>query len=542
MLKIIKYCLIAFIFCANTNCLAQNIDNFEDSARILPGRFYSKIDKKLNAVNDQITKKSLKYLSKFERQEGKLQQRLQKLHPELALQDASGKYSELLQKIKGKAPGIAKITTGEYLPYIDSLGTSLSFLQQVKGVSEKVNGPLKSFDQLQGNLQQSEKIKAFIAERKNQIKLLLSKYTHLPSGLKNEFNQLNKIAYYYSAQIKEYKDLLNDPDKMELKALAMLNQLPAFQKFVKENSQLGNLFGIPANYRNSLALQGLQTVEQVQQLVRSRIGSGPNATAMLQQYFQAAQGELNKFKDKLNQLGGGSGDITMPDFKPNNQKTKPFLQRLEYGSNIQTTRSNYNFPTTSDIGLSVGYKLNNLSKVGIGASYKAGWGRDIQHIHISSEGIGLRSFFEYKLKKNFLATGGFEYNYQQPFNFSELLKRKVEWQQSGLIGISKVIDVKSKVFKKNKLQLLWDFLSYRQAMAPDGGLMDMAAEIIHRTLCDFLIPGSILFAIGIPNAVAFFALLCPTSFDMKLQCSIKLRTHSPPLYLLHPSSATFVLY
>jgi hypothetical protein len=36
------------------------------------------------------------------------------------------------------------------------------------------------------------------------------------------------------------------------------------------------------------------------------------------------------------------------------------------------------------------------------------------------------------------------------------------WQQSGLLGLSKVFDVKSKFFKKTKLQLLWDFLSYQQ--------------------------------------------------------------------------------
>ena len=208
-------------------------------------------------------------------------------------------------------------------------------------------------------------------------------------------------------------------------------------------------------------LQGLQTIDQVQQLVRSRIGSGPNATAMLQSQVQAAQGELNKFKDKLNQLGGGSGDIEMPEFKPNNQKTKPFLQRLEYGSNFQTTRGSYGFPTTTDLGLSVGYKLNNKSTVGIGASYKEGLGNGFNHIKLSTEGMGLRSYFEYHLKKSFYATGGWEYNYQQPSVQAQQLGVP-NWQQSGLIGISKVVDIKSKIFKKTKVQLLWDFLSYSQ--------------------------------------------------------------------------------
>jgi hypothetical protein len=36
------------------------------------------------------------------------------------------------------------------------------------------------------------------------------------------------------------------------------------------------------------------------------------------------------------------------------------------------------------------------------------------------------------------------------------------WTRSGLIGLSKTVSMKSRVFKKAQLQLLWDFLSYQQ--------------------------------------------------------------------------------
>jgi phage-related protein len=434
----------------------------------LPNKYYSKVQKKINSVNAQLTKKSLKYLRKFQNQQKKITEKLVKLHPELLVNNADSKYLELVKKFKTSAAGDSHQTiSGEYNPYLDSLGSSLCFLKQFKVVNDKVNGPLTGFNQLETKLQESENIKAFIAERKNQIKEILSKYSNLPGGLKNEYAKLNKTAYYYSAQVKQYKEMLKDPDKIELKALSLLREIPAFQKFMKENSQLGNLFGVPANYANSESLTGLQTLDQVQQLIKSRSGNGPNASQMLQQQVQAAEGQLNKFKDKLDKLGGGSGDMEMPDFKPNDQKTKPFLQRLEYSCNLQTTRGNYGFPTTSDLGLSIGYKLNNKSTIGIGASYKSGWGRDIQHIHITAEGMGLRSFFEYKLKKSFYASGGFEYNYQQIIYSLRQLENENGWQKSGLIGISKVVDVKSKIFKKTKLQLLWDFLSYSQPIRTD---------------------------------------------------------------------------
>lgn len=49
--------------------------------------------------------------------------------------------------------------------------------------------------------------------------------------------------------------------------------------------------------------------------------------------------------------------------------------------------------------------------------------------------------------------------------------------------------------------------------APDGRLMDMPVAIMHGTFPDFLIPGIILFALGILNTAAFFAVLRRTRFD-----------------------------
>lgn len=114
------------------------------------------------------------------------------------------------------------------------------------------------------------------------------------------------------------------------------------------------------------------------------------------------------------------------------------------------------------MGLSLGYKLNDHNRVGIGAGYKLGWGSDIQHIHITSQGASLRSFLDIQVKKSWFASGGFEYNYQRSVYSLHLLKDMQNWTPSGLIGVSKIMSMKTKVFKNTKLQLLWDFLSYEQ--------------------------------------------------------------------------------
>ncbi len=115
--------------------------------------------------------------------------------------------------------------------------------------------------------------------------------------------------------------------------MSLLNKLPAFTQFMKQNSELASLFRLPDNYGTPASLAGLQTRAQVQSQIQGQLASaGPNAQQYSQQNLQAAQSQLNALKDKMNKLGNnGGGDMDMPDFKPNNQRTKSFWQRLEYG-------------------------------------------------------------------------------------------------------------------------------------------------------------------------------------------------------------------
>ncbi len=323
---------------------------------------------------------------------------------------------------------------------------------------KSVNGTLEGFE---GKLQQANDIQRFIKERKQQLKEQFEKY-----GLGKHLKKINKEVYYYQQQINEYKSILKDPKKIEQRAIAELRKLPAFKAFMQKNSQLASLFRLPDNYGTAESLAGLQTRASVQSQLQQRFGtgsfSGPAGGAgggFVQQQMQAAQGELNKLKDKVNKLGGGSSDIDMPDFKPNTQKTKSFLKRLEYGANVQSQKTNSLLPVTSDLALTMGYKLNDKSVIGVGAAYKLGWGNGWQHIKLTHEGVGLRGYVDYKLKGSFWITGGYEQNYQYAFKKIEQLKNMNAWQTSGLIGLTK----KYKIGKKtNNLQLLWDFMSYQQ--------------------------------------------------------------------------------
>jgi hypothetical protein len=231
---------------------------------------------------------------------------------------------------------------------------------------------------------------------------------------------------------------------------------------MKENSQLASLFGLPENYGTPASLAGLQTRASVQGMIQQRIAAGgPNALAQVQQNLQNAQAQLSQLKDKLlksSGLQGMSGDVDMPNFKPNTQKTKSLLKRISYGVNVQFEKNNSLMPSMSDLAGTLGYRLNANSEAGIGISYKLGLG-SIQHIRFSSQGIGFRSYLDWKIRKQFYATGGYEINYNSGFKSVQQLKNEDLWQRSALAGISKKYQISKKL--KGNLQLLYDFLAYK---------------------------------------------------------------------------------
>jgi myosin heavy subunit len=438
----------------------QSVDSTFDIEK-LSRKSFGRIDKNIQSLNDNIEKKTLKMLSRLQKQEGKLNMKLALKDSSAAKQlFASTKYQEFADHIKDPT-NIKELK--EYIPRLDSLKTGLAFLEKVKGintklpkeVTEKMDVLSKNVTDLKSKLQQASDIKKYINERKQQIREVFEKH-----DLTKHLKGINKEVYYYQQQLNEYKALIKDSKKLQDRALSELKKLPAFTEFMKKNSQLASLFRLPDNIGTSESLAGLQTRDAIQTQIQSRFaGSNVNPQQYIGQQMQAAQGELNKLKEKVNNLGGGSSDMEMPDFKPNSQKTKSFLKRIEYGANVQSQRPNGLLPVTSDIAVTAGYKLNDKSIIGIGVSYKMGWGSGWKDIHISHEGIGLRSFIDYKIKGGFSVSGGYEQNYNRSFTTIDQLQQFNAWQSSGLVGLTK----KTKIGKKmNSVQLLWDFLSYRQ--------------------------------------------------------------------------------
>jgi hypothetical protein len=410
----------------------------------------------------KIEQSTTKYLDKLKAQEQILQQQLSKTNPDAAIKIFNGSqqvYDKLQNDLKNNSGNVLN-SYGRYIPGIDSAITSLKFLQQNGNMAGKlgnnvaqVKAAMSKVQALEDQFKKADNVEDFIKQREAYLKQQLSGY-NLP-GL----TQYNQQAAYYAQAMNDFKDDWEDPTRMEQKAIALLNKLPAFRDFMRKNSIIAGLFNIPDDY-STAGIAGLQTRDQVQQLMQQQMQfMGPSGAQTAQQNIGDAQSSLTTLRDKLYK---GSSDLAMPDGKGNSQHTKSLFKRLEYGVNVQSTPSNNFIPSITDFALTAGYRINDQSVVGIGMSYNMGWGTDIQHIHISSQGIGLRSYLDVKLKGSFYASGGYEKGYNKVFTSLNQLYANNIWQTSGLIGISKIISLKGNFVKKTKVQLLWDVLSYSQ--------------------------------------------------------------------------------
>ena len=435
----------------------------QDSTRIdrlisLPDKIFGALDRKSTSIQQKLDRQTDKYLAKLQRQEHSLKKKLWKKDSTLAKQLFDGtdeKYKEIRT-----TSGVVSKYSSVYCGHLDSLTTALGFLKESNpNVSPSLQKALEQYSALQGKLNASDQVKKYLIQRQA---LLKQQFENL--GMLKELKKFRKGVYYYQAEVREYKEMFEQPGKLEENLLAIVMRFPQFKDFFAKNSMLGSLFSIPGNANSTASVQGLQTRAMLNQSLIDRFGSSSAISQQLQQNVQSAQGQLNALKNKVSSYSNGSYGNTnggeLPGFKPNEQKTKSFLQRLEYGADIQTQKARYFFPVTSDIALSFGYKINDKSSVGVGASYKLGWGNNWSNLKISHQGVGLRSYLDWKIKGSFYFSGGYEQNYRKLINSVDQLKNYSSWQTSGLLGVSKKYALTKKM--RGEMKLLWDFMSSQQ--------------------------------------------------------------------------------
>ena len=457
--------LLFLFFLPIFNCFAQ-VDSTTLIINKLTGKYATIVDKKVDVYTKRLTTKTEKTLVNLAKWEQKIYKTLNKVNPEAAsrlFSEPNQTFTDALNKYR-EGKSIAENYKLAYDQYRDQLLTAAKYLEDHKDLLNKAQ--FQKFKNNQESLQTleqerlaSEQLQRFIKERKKQLTQQVLQYL----GKSKYLQKISKENFYYVETLRNYKEIFRDKKKTEELVLNTLNKFPGFENFMRKNSLLASLFRMPGNgsaSNNTASLAGLQTRSQVNNLIQQQIGAGgPNALQEIKNNINAAQTTLNDLKKKVgNSYGGGNTEDL--DFKPNMQKTKTLKQRLEFGTDFQTEKGSRYIPNGLNAGLSAGYKLNDKSTIGLGVSYRMGL-NTVDKFKVSSEGIGLRSFVDWKLKKQFFVQGGFEMNHFSSFENLRALGDVDSWQQSALLGISKKIAVKTKMTKGIKLQLLYDFL-YRE--------------------------------------------------------------------------------
>jgi hypothetical protein len=437
----------------------------------VPLKFIKNTNEKIDKYSSRLTSKTQKTLENLSKWEAKIKKLLEKTSPQTVQQlfgEGRQTFASMLAKVK-EGKSLVEENQKRYDQYRDQLSTNIKYLEtQKEQLDTKYLKPLtkakQKITELDKTVAETETAERLIKERKKQ--LITEAYKVL--GKSKYLKKINEESYYFSETLQNYKNIFSEPGKAEKKALELLGKIPAVKDFVQQNSMLASLFGSPSSGGSTASLAGLQTRASVNSLIQNRIASGgPNAAAQISANMQAAQAELSKLKDKIIKAGSSAtvaGEDGMPSFRKKDVKSKTFKQRLELGSNFQFGRPNRFTSSQADVGISIGYKLNDKSLIGFGLSYKLNYGA-INNFYVEHGGVGLRSFMDWKIKKQFFVSGGYEINYNNSFkNFSELRNANGtsgignSWQSSGLIGLSKKINMKTKWVKGTKLSLLYDML------------------------------------------------------------------------------------
>jgi hypothetical protein len=415
-------------------CLAQD--------SIIPAKYYTQVQEKTQKVNDLIRKRTQRSLSWLLHHEQRMKAKLMKTDSAAAHRIFDNGIAHL-QPFKIPA---AEAISNQYNSYLDTLQAATKFLPSSKILQQRVQ-------QLQASIGQSEQVSAYLHERQQTLKAQLSQYT----AFTKELQQLSKQAYYYREQVREFTAIIQDRRKLEARVIALLRTSTAFRDFFSKYSQLAGLLNINSSMNDLQSLEGLQTRQQVQQLVQQRMGDNPDARQAVTGQINQARDQFNQLKDKLPFLNNAA---EMPDFKPNPMKAKRLLQRIELGGNVQFQKANNWYPTIGELALQAAYKFTDKAHAGVGLAYKMGMG-SINRIVFSSQGAGIRSFADYRIKKTFSLNGGIELNYYTAFSHIEQLKNWNGWQKSALLGMQYTYKASPKL--KSSITVLYDFLARQQA-------------------------------------------------------------------------------
>ena len=436
------FLLFAFTFSQGANAQVNSASSLSSE---LTNKYFHKVNKKVLTLDKSTTKRTKKSFKKFQRQQKRLHKKLCKVNPDLADKLFSYQADPLYyQDDPFNLPPRTKLKSGpkEYNAEWDTLKCSSAFYSaqsDSSNPSSSVAETNRNVQNCDSKLEQSNKIQHYMRQRKTLLKKSLKDY---PSMKKNLLG-IDKVNYYYGQYLKEFKNRLKFESKFESLFKRGLSGNSEFSKFMSSNGVLAKFGKIPSDWGKNI--EGLQTNASVEKM----LDESTKALSILLSKDSIAtkvkEGTDAIGKMKSGNYGNATNAADVPDFKPNPMKTKRFVDRLEYGTDVKFTQTSAYFPAKGNLGFTIGYKLNPKFSIGTGATYNLGLGRNWNAIRLTHEGIGIRTYADYQIKGAIYFSGGYEKNATTPTaTQKEIGIGSLTWYDSALLGIK----IKPKILGK----------------------------------------------------------------------------------------------
>ena len=168
--------------------------------------------KKLDQETNSITEKILAKLQKQEEHLSGMVKSKDSVLNKLLFESSKSYYQRLNQKLKLASDSSQVFELTEYMPYLDTIKTSLEFLQQkADGIyNSQLKEAQELLQQYQNRIQITNTIKQEIQQREQLLKEQLYNL-----GFVKELQKINKDIFYYNQQLNEYKTILKDPKRLQ---------------------------------------------------------------------------------------------------------------------------------------------------------------------------------------------------------------------------------------------------------------------------------------------------------------------------------------
>ena len=412
-------------------------------------RSSKQVEKSLN----DITEKSDKLLTESDRQIQAIVSQVEKIDKRIASEMTDMLKALSTKDLVIKNDLIPQGFQGEYLPYLDSAVGMISFIankgSEIEGLAEALN-KVKSF---QKEISKAQELQKQLQQKVALIDQFLKSHQQKLLKIQGKLNKLNTTVAEYSSKIRTIKESFRNPSKIQEQALAMLSKNKQFAEFMKQHSFLSGLFPGSSSPTNTDKSIGLLSRSILNEQIGKRLNSSLEQIAPIAAKMSASNNGSGG-EDPLKAL---TGSIPCNTFRT--PKMESGERKYEFGFTLQTTRVSSIYPSMADFALTAGYNIQKKLSIGGGISYKMGMGTGINNIKITNQGLGFRSYADYKWKKTFFLTAGFEMNYMKPFSELRTIAIIDKWTSSGLIGVTKKIDFSSSFVKSMRIQLFWDFLA-----------------------------------------------------------------------------------